>query len=238
MTRSAPVRAGVLALSAFALAFAPARAAADTPAPTAPAAPAPAAPKPAAPKPASEPPPDSSAVEAGDANLESIAPRKGVIFTFGIGGSLSVGFGIDNATGRGGAAALRLAHVASPRSTVTVEILFGALFFNISDADMKNHLYRTDAANFLVGTQYYVNRGLWLHAALGYGRYAGDALVLNDLVVRERFRLGGPSGSAGAGIDVIRLRRFRASVEFASTAMLNRDGILSSNSFLFGLTID
>ena len=140
---------------------------------------------------------------------------------------------MDNATGQGGAATIRLAHVATRRSTVAVEIVGAALFFGVAGT-----LYQTSAANFLLSAQYYVNPALWLRAGAGWGRYAGNELRMEDLIMRPRFRLAGPAGSMGAGIDLIRLKRFRAGVEFSSTAMVNRDGILSSNSFLLALAID
>lgn len=177
--------------------------------------------------------PDPAAVEAGDANLESRALRKGMIFTLGLGGALSVGIGMTGATGQGGAGTLRLAHVANARTMLAVEVVGSALFFNVSEK-----LYRTDVTNFLISGQYYLNAALWLRGGLGFGRYGGPELRMGDFIARERFRYAGPAGSVGGGVDVVRLKRFRASVEFCSTAMLNRDGVLSSNGFLFGLSID
>jgi hypothetical protein len=180
-----------------------------------------------------EPPPDPAVVEAGDANLEPIALRKGFIVTVALGGALSVGLGMDNATGQGGAATLRLAHVANARSVFAVELVGSALFFNVSEK-----LYRTDVTNLLVAGQYYINPALWIRGAVGLGRYAGGELRMDDFITRERFRIFGPAGSAGAGVDIVRLKRIRASLEFCSTAMINGDGVLSSNGFLFGLSID
>ena len=182
---------------------------------------------------AREPPPDPAVIEAGDANLESTALRKGVIFTLALGGALSVGVGMENATGRGGAVTLRLAHVASSRAVVATEIVGSELFFSVSGS-----LYRTNATNFLIAGQYYINPALWIRGAAGIGRYAGGELRMGDAIFRERVRLVGPAGSAGAGIDIVRFKRFRASLEFCSTAMLNREGVLSSNAFLVGLSID
>ena len=185
------------------------------------------------PAPAREPAPDPAAVEAGDANLESIALRRGFIFTFAFGGSISVGLGMDGATGSGGAGTLRLAHVASSRAVFATEIVGSVQLF-----DESGTLYRTDLTSFLIAGQYYLNPALWVRAAAGLGRYAGNELRMGDFILRERVRLAGPAGSAGAGVDLIRLKRFRTSLEFSSTAMLNRDGVLSSNAFLIGLSID
>jgi hypothetical protein len=182
---------------------------------------------------AREPLPDPAAVEAGDANLESIALRKGFIFTLALGGALSVGFGMDNATGQGGAVTLRLAHVANARAVFATELVGTALFFSVA-----RRVYRTDTTSLLIAGQYYINPALWIRGAAGLGRYAGEQLRVDDIIFRERFRLLGPAGSAGAGIDLVRLKRLRASIEFCSTAMINRDGVLSSNGLLVGLSID
>jgi hypothetical protein len=223
----APARSWLLV--AAALAALPARARAeDRPSPAAPA-----ARIAATSAPAPEPPPDPAAVEAGDANLEPTSPRKGVSFTAAFGGAASIGFGMANATGRGGAATLRLAHVANARSLVAVEVVISALFFSVS-----GQLYQTSATNFLVAGQHYLNPALWVRGAVGFGRYGGEQLRIGEAIFRERFRYAGPAGSAGAGVDVFRLGRFRGSVEVSSTAMINRDGVLSSNSLLFGLTLD
>lgn len=238
--------AGALAAGALAaLLLAPGSARAETVASVEPPASEPAA-KPAlapapTPAPRLEPKPDPAALDVGEANLESLATRKGLIFTLALGGSVSVGLGMKNATARGGAFTLRIAHVASPRTVLAVEIVGSALFFSVSKAS-----YRTDAQSFMVAGQLYVNPALWLRGAVGIGRYAGEELKLDvmvgdqleEKVFRDRVRLAGPAGSAGAGIDVLRYKRLRASLEVCSTAMLNRDGILSSNAFLIGLSLD
>lgn len=183
--------------------------------------------------PAAAPAPDPAAVEAGDANLESRAPRQGIVATLGLGGALSVGLGMDNATGQGGALTLRLAHVANARTMIAVEVHGSALFFNVSGEP-----YRTHAASVLLAAQRYLNPALWLRAGIGFGRYAGEELRVDDFILRERVRYAGPAGSVGAGVDVARLKRLRASLEFCTTAMINRDGVLSSSGFLLGLSID
>src|SRR5512139_310917 len=77
--------------------------------------------------------PDPAAVQAGEANLESNAPRKGLVFTFAVGGGITLGFGVNDSTGTGGAGILRLAHVATPRSLVTLEIVGSALLHQVQE---------------------------------------------------------------------------------------------------------
>jgi hypothetical protein len=180
-----------------------------------------------------EPTPDPAAVDAGEANLESQAARKDFVVTLGLGGAISIGLGMEDATGQGGAGMLRLAHVANARVMFAIEFVGNALLSNVART-----LYRTDVQSFLLSGQYYINTALWLRAGLGFGRFAGDKLEKEGLIFRERFRLAGPTGAVGAGIDLARYGRLRASIEFGSTAMINRDGILSSNGVLLGLSFD
>ncbi|HSK03145.1 MAG TPA: hypothetical protein VK932_17960 [Kofleriaceae bacterium] len=178
------------------------------------------------------PPPDPAAVEAGEANLEPIE-RRGIVFTVALGGGLSIGLGMDNATGQGGAGTLRVGHVANARTVVAAEFIGSALFFGVS-----GELYRTDVQNLVISGQRYISPALWVRAGVGFGRYAGNELRMGDAIFRERFRLAGPVGSAGAGVDVLRFRRVRASLEVCSTAMFNREGVMASNAFLLGLSFD
>lgn len=182
--------------------------------------------------PAPDPPPDPAVVEAGEANLEPIE-RRGVVFTVALGGGLSVGLGMDNATGQGGAGTLRLGHLANARTIVAVELLAGALIFGVN-----GELYRTDVQHLLISGQRYISPALWVRAGVGLGRYAGNELRMGDAIFRERFRLAGPAGSAGAGVDVLRFRRVRGSLEVCSTVMINGEGVMASNAFLLGLSFD
>lgn len=224
------MKRGLLAGALATALLAPGVARADATPPTA--VPAAAAAAPAA-APAAPPPPDPAALEAGEANLEPIALRQGFIVTLGFGGAFSVGLGMNNATGSGGAGTLRLAHVANARAVFAIELVGSALFFDVLDT-----LYRTDVQNFLVSGQYYLNQALWLRAGLGFGRYSGNDHEVGKINVRDRFRLAGPAASAGAGVDIVRLKRFRASVEVCSTAMFNKEGVLLSNALLLGLSLD
>jgi hypothetical protein len=230
MNRGLVAGALAAALLAPAVARADATPATAAPAATATATAAAAAAPAAAPAPA---PPDPAALEAGEANLESTALRRDVILTLGLGGAFSIGLGMDNATGSGGALTLRLAHVANARAVFSAELVGSALFFKVLDS-----LYQTNVQSFLLSGQYYVNEALWLRAGLGLGRYGADDHRVGELVVRERFRLAGPAGSAGAGVDIVRLKRFRASLELCSTAMLNSKGVLLSNAILLGFSVD
>lgn len=180
--------------------------------------------------------PDPSVGSAGDANLEPESPRRGVAVTLAFGGGMTLGIGVDNATGRGGAGLLRIAHVATPRTQLTIELATSALFREVRfgmGPDANTELLNDEATNLLVGAQYYVNPALWLRAGAGLGRYRADAP--SGQVGR---RLAGPASSFGAGIDVLRWSRVRLGLEITSTAMLTREGILSASGLLLGVTID
>lgn len=180
--------------------------------------------------------PDPSVADAGDANLEPETQRRGVAVTLAFGGGMTLGIGVDNATGRGGAGTLRISHVATPRTLLAIELVASALFREVSfgmGSDADKQLVNDEASNVLVGAQYYVNPALWLRGAVGFGRYRAASVA-----GRAGRRLAGPAGSFGAGVDIVRWSRVRLGLELTSTAMLNRDGILSSSGLLLGVTVD
>jgi hypothetical protein len=192
-----------------------------------------------------EPKPDPAAIQAGDANLESQAPRKGLVFTFAAGGGVTLGFGVRDSTGTGGAALLRLAHVATPRTLVTLELTGSGLLHQVKEGmgtDAETTTYVNQVTNILVGAQIYANPALWFRIAGGFGRYFGDHVTLESKPGQPRrigdIRLAGPAVSVGAGVDFVRLKRVRLGVELLSTGMINREGMLSSGGFLFGITVD
>ncbi len=195
-----------------------------------------------------EPPPtkpDPAATRAGEANLESTTARSGIVVTLAVGGALTLGFGINDSTGSGGAGTFRIARVATPDTLITLEILGSALFHQVRSGmgvDAETTTYTNQVSSFLVGAQHYVNAGLWLRLGLGFGRYLGDEVLLDappgEPMQRGDVRRAGPAGSVGAGLDVLRLKRFRLSAEICSTGMLTRDGLLSSSGFLIGFSVD
>lgn len=194
---------------------------------------------------AAEDKPDPAAVQAGEANLESTAQRKGLMLTLAAGGGVTLGFGVNDSTGTGGAAVLRLAHVATPRSLVTLEIAGSGLLHQVQEGmgpDAMTETYVNQVTNFLVGTQFYANPALWFRIAGGFGRYLGDEVLLEARPGtpqrRGDIRLAGPAVSVGAGIDFVRLKRVRIGAELMATGMINREGLLSSGGFLVGITVD
>jgi hypothetical protein len=228
--RPAALTAARRAAAPLALAIAGAAPEAAAQAPAGPSAPAEAtAAAPAGGAPGSEP----AVLEASEAHLEPAGPRRGVAVSLGLGGALTVGVGLDGATGRGGAGVLRISHVANARALVALELSFSALFFEYGST-----LYRTDTAHALIAAQWYVHPALWVRGGLGAGRYAGDDLVMGGLVLRERVRLAGPAAAVGGGVDIVRLRRLRGGLELSSTLLVTGDGVLATNALLLAATID
>jgi hypothetical protein len=194
---------------------------------------------------AEEPRPDPAAAQAGEANLESQAARKGIAVTLAAGGGVTLGFGVRDSTGTGGAGVLRLAHVATPRTSVLLEFVGSGLLHQVQEGmgpDAETKTYVNQVTNFMLGAQIYANPALWFRVAAGFGRYFGDNVTLESEPGQPRrigdIRLAGPAFSGGAGVDFVRLKRVRIGAELLATGMLNREGLLSSGGFLVGITVD
>jgi hypothetical protein len=178
-------------------------------------------------------PPDPAAVEAGDANLQSTAARRGVVVAASVGGGATVGFGIQDSVGRGGALSLRLGHVATPRTVITFELQATATLHRPMTGGVETN---TDA-NLLVGGQYYVNPSLWLRLAGGIGNYQGRQVAVNGGRLGNVTLTGGVM-LLGGGVDLARFKWAVLGIEVATTAMINRDGVLVATAASLGLQFD
>jgi hypothetical protein len=181
--------------------------------------------------------PDSDAVEAGDANLEP-APgeREGITITFAVGGALTLGIGMEDATGRGGAGSLRLGRVATRRTLITLELTGSALFHGTAMGETAQNRITT----LQIGAQYFARDRLWVRMATGYASYVAHDVLLDPMTAkRGNLILRGAAGTFGIGIELVKIhRRFGIQLEAFSTAMINRDGLLSSSAMLLGATFD
>ncbi|HEX7841686.1 MAG TPA: hypothetical protein VF469_29655 [Kofleriaceae bacterium] len=189
-----------------------------------------------APTAASEPP-DPAVEEAGDANLESGANPSGVTFSASLGGGMIVGFGIDDSAGRGGAVSVRLGHVATPRTVIALGI----------DVTLALHQPKGEGVtansdtNLLVSAQHYVNPSLWLRFGGGIGVYQRKQVVV--AVVDGMEQLGdrtllGPAALAGLGLDLVRFKWVVLGIEAATTAMVNREGVLLASHLNLGVSFN
>jgi hypothetical protein len=176
---------------------------------------------------AADPKPDRAVAAAGDANLESDSRRKGIILQAGIGGGLMLGIGVDGVTGNGPSGSFRIGHVATRNSLVTLELSTVTLRHAVN-ATMDSDQYIDQDTSIMLGGQFYINPALWLRVAAGIGGYRGKHVGENALDVS----LTGPAGAVGAGVEVIRFKRWAIGLEMFTVGMINRDGLMSSTGFL------
>lgn len=187
--------------------------------------------KPEPPPPA--PSPDPVVTSSAQHGLESGSRHQGLSLTLALGGGLTVGVSIDSSVGRGPSGSLRFAHMAGERWAFTAELATTTLLHQVKGTDMSGSV-RTDLGNnFLVGAQLYVNRVLWLRAGVGLGSFKIDEPDPNKDTI-----LPGPSGVVGGGLDLVRFRRVAIGVEMMSLGMVNREGLLTTTSFMLDLTIE
>lgn len=186
-------------------------------------APAPAPPAPAPPPPS---PPDPATVDAAsEANLESNAPRAGVVVAAAIGAGLTMGDGV----GRGPALSLRLGHVATPSVVMTFEIVGGSLLHQQMTSSTILH---NDDISLMAGALLYVNRSLWVRAAGGATTYTED-----NAVTALRAVHGGVGGLVGVGVDLVRWHYLVLGLEtFDQLSIVSKKGLLLNNGLCLGLT--
>lgn len=178
--------------------------------------------------------PDPAAVEAGDANLESTAERHGMTFGASFGGGLMIGFGIKDSVGTGGSTSLRLGHVATPRTLVTLEThVTAALHRPAKTSAIETNTH----AAVLVGAQYYANRSLWVRFAGGGGAYLGREVVMSN-GTRGDVTLWGGVALFGAGVDLARYKWLVLGFEVSTSAMITSDGVLVASSAGFGFAFN
>jgi hypothetical protein len=182
--------------------------------------------------------PDPAALEAGEANLESTADRRGLVFAGSLGGAATIGFGIQDSVGRGGTVSLRLGHVATPRTVITFELQAAAVLHRPAQGSSTKSEVKTNTdANLLAGAQYYVNGSLWLRLAGGIGSYQGRDVDVGGGKLGD-VTLTGPAVLVGAGVDLARFKWVVIGIEAASCAMINRDGMLMVSGASLGLQFD
>ncbi|HTR50852.1 MAG TPA: (2Fe-2S) ferredoxin domain-containing protein [Kofleriaceae bacterium] len=179
-------------------------------------------------KPASDPPPTKpdplAQAKAEDANLESDAPRQGVTISFAVGGGLVVGNGTSETIP---AASLRLGHVATPNTVITLEIAGGT--FQHKESTTSDILYDT-SGSALAGALYYVTPSLWIRGAGGVNVHTQDNGTAGTS------KMVGPAGAFGAGVDLIRRRFWVFGAEMFAITAINRNGLLVTGAMGIGLS--
>lgn len=175
--------------------------------------------------PASTPPPDEIAdIESREANLESAAPRAGLVF------AAAAGFGVliggDIGVGRGGALSLRVGHVATRRTVITFEITATGALHKPSMADPP--VTDTNAGLF-AGAQTYAGRSTWV-------RIAGGPTVFTANIGGDQRTAGGIGGIVGGGLDLARWGHAVLGLEtFAMSSVTRNEGFKLQLGFALGL---
>ena len=180
--------------------------------------------------------PDPEATRAGDANLESLAKRRGFTFGASLGPSVTIGKGTG--TGTGGAVSLRLGQVATPRTVISFELNGGAQLRRVptgTDAMGKviSELRTNSIASFLAGAQYWFGPSIWIRIAGGLGVTTCQKCS-NDMDTRRAALAGG----GGLGVDIARARGLVLGVEAYNVSQISRDGLQTTLVFALSLMVD
>jgi hypothetical protein len=171
---------------------------------------------------------DDDDADASEANLETKAPRSGVTLSAAFGPSFGVGFGIDGSVGTGGALTLRLGHVMTPRSVLTLELVGAS---QLHQAAMQGATLHNDDLRLLVGAQYYAQPSLWVRFGGGYGSYHED--FGGDKGDRT---LRGVAGLLGFGLDLARFGHWVIGSEFFTSGTITKDGLMTSQALCLGVS--
>jgi hypothetical protein len=173
-----------------------------------------------------EAPPDENAdVESREANLESNAPRKGVVFGLAIGPGVLMGGNVG--VGRGGALSLRLGHVATRSSVITFEIVGTGAQHSIATNDPA--VTDTNVGLF-AGIQTYISRATWLRLS------GGPTVFSANIGGSNQHQNGGVGGLAGAGFDIARWGYLVLDISAFGMTSLTSDGGKVQLGFVLGLT--
>jgi len=148
-----------------------------------------------------------------------------VTVSFAFGGGLVIGSG---SSGTIGAASLRLGHVATPETVITLEGAFGT--FQHRQAKNGPTLLDTSESP-LAGALYYVGPSIWIRGALGANWHTID----NGTMGGKSTAIGAAS-AVGAGVDLIRRHFWVLGLEVFSVATINRDGTYVTGAMCLGLS--
>jgi len=174
---------------------------------------------------AAAPAPDSNAdIESREANLESNEPRDGLTFALAVGTGILGGDGV----GTGGAASLRLGHVATRTTVITFEVTGTGRRHQGPGTD--DPIVTDTNAGLLVGAQRYATRSTWV-------RIAGGLDVFNEnLGSGDASSHGGVAGLVGGGLDFVRWGRVVLGGEVFGMAGITGAGLKVNTGFLLGLS--
>lgn len=179
--------------------------------------------------------PDPEAVSAGEANLESLAKRRG--FTYGAALGPSVTIGKSTGTGTGATLSFRLGQVATPRTVISFQLNgSGQLRRVVTGEDVMgkpiSELRTNSVVSFLAGAQYWFGPSIWI-------RMNGGFAVTTCQKCKDNMdtRRAGLSGGGGLGVDIVRARGLVLGLEAYNISQISKDGLqttlISSVSLMF-----
>lgn len=161
--------------------------------------------------------------ESAEANLESKAPRDGYVVSFSLGAGLLLGG--DIGVGRGGAASIRVGHVATRHTVITFELSGTGAAHKRATQDSAV----TDTnASLYAGALRYATRSTWVRVSGGLTVFTPN----ND----PQASRAGIGGLLGGGLDLIRWGYVVLGLELFGVASVTGDGFKVNTGFMLGLT--
>lgn len=180
--------------------------------------------------------PDPEATRAGEANLESLAKRRG--FTFGASLGPSVTIGKVTGTGNGATLSLRLGQVATPRTVISFELNGSGQLRRVgagTDAMGKpiTELRTNSIASFLAGAQYWFGPSIWIRISGGFG-----VTTCQKCKDGQDTRRGTLAGGGGLGVDIVRWRGTVLAVEAYNISQIGNGGLQTTLVSAISLSFD
>ena len=160
---------------------------------------------------------------AAEANLETVAPRSGTTFAGALGGGMIISKG---KTATVPAVSLRLGHVATATTLITIELCGGTYAHKLA---MTGDTLIDSQLSLLVGAQIYIAPSIWVRGSGGVGSHTTDDGT-------GQTPHGGLSGAVGAGIDLVRWHYVVLGLEGFVTGTLARGGFTSLGGLGLGLS--
>jgi hypothetical protein len=165
---------------------------------------------------------------AREANLESKAPREGVMFGAALGGGIMLGGGV----GRGPVVDFRLGHKATQRTQITFELVISSSLHKEAEMSTLGQTLTDSVTCLCVGAQRYtaVRSPVWVRAAGGPTFFQADFGKADAPKPRS-----GVGGLLGAGFDVFRWGKVVFGLEATTVASVSSAGFKLDLNFCSSL---
>jgi hypothetical protein len=168
---------------------------------------------------------ENADASAREANLESKAPREGIMFGAALGGGIMVGGGV----GRGPVVDFRLGHKATQRTQITFEL---AISSSLHKEGMDAKTLTDSVAGLFVGAQRYtaVRSPIWVRGAGGLAFFQADFGKTD-----APKPVTGVGGLVGAGFDVLRWGKIVFALESFAVGSISSAGFKLDLNFCSSL---